>query len=146
MAPWYFSSLSTMQRTLTDKYCTVDFYFWVKYGSWSWCSGCQSYFFNDKYFKEKVSREFEEISVPGDPVQHEAGSVGVSSRWWYLAGMYRPVHYCGRCIPPEGTTAGEASLVCVPEQRSMRVVDLYPGLVSCILFLMYAAMQDPLSL
>ena len=36
--------------------------------------------------------------------------------------------------------------VCVPEQRSMRAVDLYPGLVSCILFLMYAAMQDPLLL
>ena len=108
MAPWYFSSLSTMQRTLTDKYCTVDFDFWVKYGSWSWCSGCQSYFFNDKYFKEKVSREFEAISMPDDPVQHEAGSVGVSSRSWYPAGMYRPVQFCGRCTPPEGTSAGEA--------------------------------------
>ena len=42
--------------------------------------------------------------------------------------------------------ARHSSPVCVPEQKSMRAVDLYPGLVSCILFLMYAAMQDLLLL
>ena len=80
----------------------------MKYGSWSWCSGCQSYFFNDKFFKEKVCCEPDPASVPDDPVEHQLGSVGVSSRWWYLAGMYRPVQFCGRCTPPEGTSAGEA--------------------------------------
>ena len=97
-----------MQRSLTDKYIATDFDFWVRYGSWSWCSGCQSYFFNDKFFKEKVCRELEPALVADDPVEHQPGSVGVSSRWWYLAGMYRPVHFCGRCTPPEGTSAGEA--------------------------------------
>ena len=33
--------------------------------------------------------------VPSDPVVHCHGAVGVSSRWWYLSGMYKPV--VGKC-------------------------------------------------
>ena len=36
--------------------------------------------------------------MPDDPVVHAPGAVGVSSRWWYLPGMYTPVvHGCHCC-------------------------------------------------
>ena len=47
------------------------------------------------------------MQVPDDPMAHRPGSVGISSRWWYLPGMYHPVKFCERCTrPPAGMTAG----------------------------------------
>ena len=34
---------------------------------------------------------------PHDPVVHAPGQVGLSSRWWYLPGMYQPVVDRCRC-------------------------------------------------
>ena len=45
--------------------------------------------------------------VPSDPVEHKDGSVGVSSRWWYLAQMYKPIAHCGRCIKVPSQEAAE---------------------------------------
>ena len=103
------SMLTSAQRSFANRYPSTDFNFWVQYGSWSCCSHCGSFFFNDEYFRNKVYRdaatsEMPDLlstvrrQVPSDPVEHEDGSVGVSSRWWYLAGMYKPSAHCGRCI------------------------------------------------
>ena len=47
--------------------------------------------------------------VPSDPIEHGPGRIGVSSRWWYLPGMYKPVAHCGRCTkPPAGLSTGAA--------------------------------------
>ena len=35
--------------------------------------------------------------VPSDPVEHGPGNVGISSRWWYLPGMYKPAAHCTWC-------------------------------------------------
>ena len=36
-------------------------------------------------------------AVPDDPVVHAFGKVGVSSRWWYLPGMFSPTVETCRC-------------------------------------------------
>ena len=41
--------------------------------------------------------------TPTDPLEHGAGKLGVSSRWWYLPGMYKPQCHCGRCTKGEET-------------------------------------------
>ncbi len=88
------------------------------YGSWSLCQACGSYFFNDKYFSEAVYQDqvtsttpdllaAHRRGVPDDPVCHAPGEVGVSSRWWYLPGMYSPsVDRCHCCTGAE--SGGEA--------------------------------------
>jgi len=38
--------------------------------------------------------------VPSDPVEHGQGSVGIFSRWWYDAKMYKPDLWCHRCRQP----------------------------------------------
>ena len=48
--------------------------------------------------------------IPDDPVEHSDGAVGVSSRWWYLSGMYHPESHCGACAKPEEAPAGESFL------------------------------------
>jgi hypothetical protein len=117
---WQSSLLTPIQRTFAAKYPKIDFHFWVMYGSWSWCSDCGSFFFNDKYFSEAVYRNVvtsetpdllsgSRRHVPSSPREHAHGDVGVSSRWWYLPGMYKPVHYCERCTrPPADQTAAQA--------------------------------------
>ena len=108
---WHRSLLTPVQRCFPDKYPAVDFAFWVKYGSWSRCSACGSFYFNDKYFSQQVYQDQvtsatpdllapHRASVPTEPVEHEPGLVGVSSRWWYLPGMFRPSEDCTRCTPP----------------------------------------------
>ena len=110
-----------MQRSYSQQYPQVDFQFWVMYGSWSCCSACGSFFFNDKYFREKVFKDTatsvtcdllapHRRQVPTDPLVHEYGSVGVSSRWWCLPGMYSPVVHCGRCTPPPRGHTASASM------------------------------------
>ena len=106
------SVVTTEQQRKALKYPEVDFHFWVTYGSWSMCPDCGSYNYNDKYFKETVYQNQSTSStpdllsvcrrdVPTDPVVHETGKVGPSSRWWYLPGMYKPAQHCGRCTPQE---------------------------------------------
>ncbi len=34
------------------------------------------------------------------PMEHADEYVGVSSRWWYLPGMYKPVAHCESCTKP----------------------------------------------
>ena len=47
--------------------------------------------------------------VPHDPVVHGPGEVGVSSRWWYLPGMYKPVvSKCHCCDGPAHAGMDEA--------------------------------------
>ena len=107
-----------MQQSWCNTFPKLDFEFWVKYGSWSFCPSCRSFFFDDKYFREKVylysgsSRHPAQIaghrrSAPDDPVEHQSGSLGRSSRWWYLPGMYRPEHLCGKCTPVLGSSPNE---------------------------------------
>ena len=80
----------------------MDFVFLVMYASWSCCQHCNNYHFNDKYFKEKVynnpSASLAHVrQVPSDPLEHAHGSVGISSRWWYRPGMYKPEAWCQGC-------------------------------------------------
>ena len=109
---WFGSKLNDVQRTFPGKYPANDFFTWVMYGSWSCCAHCRCYFFNDAYFRNKVYRNVITSSspdllaayrrqVPSDPVAHEDGQVGVSSRWWFLPGMYQPLTWCGRCGGPQ---------------------------------------------
>ncbi len=82
------------------------------YGSWSRCNDCGSYFFNDEYFREAVYKTAATSpayrrQVPTDPLEHRHGEVGISSRWWYLLGMYKPLADCHRCTkPPQSLLEG----------------------------------------
>ena len=78
------------------------------YGSWTSCRYCGSYFFDDAYFRNHVYRNVltstepdllaaHRREVPTDPLEHCHGEVGVSSRWWYLARMYKISGWCGHC-------------------------------------------------
>ena len=61
--------------------------------------------------------------IPDDPVQHSDGAVGVSSRWWYLSGMYHPEAHCGLCSKPaavEEARAGETFLDRMRRARSLK--------------------------
>ena len=81
----------------------------MRYGSWSSCRACGSFFFNDKYFADVVYQDrvtsttpdllaAHRRGVPDDPKVHFSGGVGVSSRWWYLPGMYTPmINSCHCC-------------------------------------------------
>ena len=51
------SMLTSAQRSFANRYPSTDFNFWVQYGSWSCCSHCGSFFFNDEYFRNKVYRD-----------------------------------------------------------------------------------------
>ena len=114
---WMRSHVSELQRGFSFSYPRVDFDFWVKYGSWSQCPACGSYHFNDRYFKQFVyqsqgtSAKPDKLAayrrdVPSDPVEHGPGKVGISSRWWYLPGMYKPAAHCTRCTEPETVDPG----------------------------------------
>ena len=104
---WVANKLQPIQRTFGDKYPTKDFHFWVMYGSWSCCQHCGSVHFNDAYFKEDVYKDIGASlphvpQVPSEPMEHCYGSVGISSRWWYRPGMYKPLAHCHRRTqPPE---------------------------------------------
>ena len=97
---WAGSVLAPLQAVYQKKYGISDFQFWVTYGSWTSCIACGTWTFNDRYFRERVysdqsTSERPDLlsayrrSVPDDPIVHN-GNVGVSSRWWYLPGMYTP--------------------------------------------------------
>ena len=115
---WQLTQLTPVQQAWVFKYPALDMHFWIMYGSWAWCQHCGSFHYNDSYFKEQVYQNqassnnpdllsVNRRQVPDDPVEHRPGNVGVSSRWWYLPGMYQPVKYCERCTrPPPGMTAG----------------------------------------
>ena len=115
---WHLTQLTAVQKAWLFKYPVLDMHYWIMYGSWSWCEDCGSFCYNDAYFKEQVYQNqaasntpdllsTNRRQVPDDPVEHCPGSVGVSSRWWYLPGMYHPVKYCERCTrPPQGMSAG----------------------------------------
>ena len=86
----------------------MDFKCWVMYGTWACCEHFGSWYFNDQYFKESVYQQqtksctpdllsVSRRTLPDDPVEHSYGVVGLSSRWWYLPGMYAPTGHCGRC-------------------------------------------------
>ena len=97
--------LQPVQRSFGNKYPAKDFHFWAMYGSWSCCQHCGSYHFNDACFKEGVYKDpgtslAHVRQVPSHPVEHCQGSVGISSRWWYLPLTYKPVAHCRRCTPP----------------------------------------------
>ena len=102
---WLGSRLSSVQRTFSDKYLPVDFQFWVRYGSWSCCKHFGGrHFHDDDGFKElcggQALSEGLSRQVPSDPVEHCQGSVGIFSRWWYDAKMYKPDLWCHRCRQP----------------------------------------------
>ena len=109
---WLGSVLSLGQIAADAKYPTVDFQAWARYGSWSHCSFCGSLSFNDQYFRDYVYQQqatsenagmvsVHRMAIPSDPVVHSHGEIGVSSRWWYLAAMYKPSSTCGHCTPPD---------------------------------------------
>ena len=108
---WLYCVLTPVQRIFQLKYPKVDFDFSVMYGSWSRCPHCGIMFFNDKYFSSVVYQDRQTFGldllaavrriVPTDPCEHSYGQVGVSSRWWYLHGMYKPEMQCKCCTKPE---------------------------------------------
>ena len=51
---WYRSSVPEANRSFRDVYPTVDFQFWVMYGSWSRCPYCGVMHYNDRYFSHQV--------------------------------------------------------------------------------------------
>jgi hypothetical protein len=108
---WSRSRLSPASLMKALPYPPVDFHFWVMYGSWSMCPSCGSWSFNDDYFRQRVyqsqqtSAKPDELAayrrqVPTAPMEHEYGNIGVSSRWWYLPGMYSPSKRCSCTAPP----------------------------------------------
>ena len=116
------SRLSPTQREYRNTYPTVDFRFWVMYGSWSFCPHCRSLFFNDDYFKASVYElrsttstsdllSAQRRQLPYDPTEHAYGNVGDSSRWWYLPGMYQPERHCGRCTKPANLAVVPGSMM-----------------------------------
>ena len=131
---WYRSSVPAANRSFRDVYPTTDFNFWVMYGSWSRCAHCGVLHYNDKYFSQQVYGDTATSStpaeivgmrqlIPDDPVQHSDGAVGVSSRWWYLSGMYHPEAHCGLCTKPaafEEARAGETFLDRMRRARSLK--------------------------
>ena len=93
---WIGSRLLPIQRTFGDKYPVKDFHFWAMYGNWSCCQHRGSYHFDDAYFREDVYKDpgtslSHVRQVPSDPLEHCHGSVGISSRWRYRPGMYKPL-------------------------------------------------------
>ena len=58
--------------------------------------------------------------IPGDPVEHSDGNVGVTSRWWYLSGMYHPEAHCGSCIKPEKVDEARAGETFLDRMRRVR--------------------------
>ncbi len=126
---WYGSAPTLVQRDVALKHPCVDFFFWVMYGSWSFCDDCGSYWFNDQYFRERVYQDQATADtpdlcaayrrlIPSDPMEHEYGKLGISSRWWYLPGMYKPVTYCERCTRPcPGMSSGARFASALRERR-----------------------------
>ena len=120
---WYQSLLTVPQRIIAVEYPGQDFKFWVRHGSWSRCPHCGSMHFNDQYFQKVYSGEgtatsnnavlAARVDIPSDPCQHMDGQVGVSSRWWFLPGMYKPGLHCGACgrKTQETTKSEEAGVV-----------------------------------
>ena len=109
---WHGSRLAPEQIGAPAKYPVVDYEFWVRYGSWSHCPACGVFFFNDQYFRGHVYQQqatsqkpcllsVNRMRAPSDPAVHSYGEVGVSSRWWYLAPMYKPSSTCGACTPAD---------------------------------------------
>ena len=81
--------------------------------------------YNDQYFRDYIYQTRATtgkpcpMSVhggasPSEPLVHAHGHVGVSSRWWYLSPMYKPVAACGACTPP-------------PEEQSPRLLRVRYG-------------------
>ena len=61
--------------------------------------------------------------IPDDPMEHSDGNVGVTSRWWYLPGMYHPEAHCGACSKPEQVEearAGETFLDRMRRERKLK--------------------------
>ena len=128
---WYASRTTALQRSTDWKYPSIDFNFWVMYGSWSFCDDCGSYWFNDDYFRHRVYQDQDcgetpdalaafRREVPTDPLDHDAaGVVGYSSRWWYRSGMHKPVAYCSHCTrPTPGLSSGARFAEALRERHS----------------------------
>ena len=58
--------------------------------------------------------------IPDDPVKHSDGNVGVTSRWWYLSGMYHPEAHCGMCTKPEEVEVARAGETFLDRMRRVR--------------------------
>ena len=74
---WHRSMLTSVQREFKPSgsaslYPKIDFAFWVKYGSWSFCPSCGSYHFNDKYFSQEVY-QYQTTSTSPDLWRHTGG-------------------------------------------------------------------------
>ena len=99
---------------------------------------CGSLRFDDEYFSQRVYQDqatsaqpdllsLYRRGVPQGPTVHAPGSVGPSSRWWYLPGMYAPrVGKCPCCRGEE--SEGRKAIRCMAESADRRVQhtrDLY---------------------
>ena len=93
---WYRSKVPEANRSLRAVYPTVDFHFWVMYGSWSRCPHCGVMHYNDQYFSQHVYDDKASSStpaesagmrqrIPDDPVAHSDGNVGV----WLIPEVFR---------------------------------------------------------
>ena len=102
---WHGSILTEGQISAEPKYAAIDWQCWLRYGSWSQCPHCGSLMYNDQYFRDNIYQTRATtgkpcpMSVhggasPSEPLVHAHGHVGVSSRWWYLSAMYKPVAVC----------------------------------------------------
>lgn len=62
---------------------------------------------------------------PSDPCVHSPADVGVTSRWWYLSGMYKPEFQCGHCtkrvnIPVSASSSAPAGKLLLEMMRRKR--------------------------
>ena len=58
--------------------------------------------------------------VPSDPMVHCHGEVGISSRWWYLSGMFKPEFKCGSChLDAAGEELVKAEAKAKPESGAL---------------------------
>jgi len=87
--------------------------------------------YNDRYFSHQVyddkatsSTPAESVGmrhlIPDDPIEHSDGNVGVTSRWWYLSGMYHPEAHCGACSKPEKVEEARAGETFLDRMRRVR--------------------------
>ena len=108
---WGGSMLAAQPAQWCAAWPKTDFESWVKYGSWTHCDSCGSFYFNDSGFKECYSSTAGCVAsddasvfrpeVPSDPTAHRGGEeIGVTSRWWMDPSMYKPDKWCGRCVSP----------------------------------------------
>ena len=105
---WHYSYLpgEKLGRLVYGKQTTSDFGFWVAYGSYTHCSVCQSFFYDDDAFRRRFClprngrpEVHDLLAVPSPPVllDGKATELPESAYWWMARDMYSDSGTCSFC-------------------------------------------------